>query len=107
MNVKITKKIKDPRTKEIFDYDGYEGFECFPCERTNKKNKKEIDELNNELSLLLKNKNILESNLNKLPMKVKSINTIRQKRELNNKIKITDKKINEIRFKLKKLNKGI
>ena len=101
-----SKKIKDPRTKELFDYEGYEGFNCFPCERTVKKNKKEIDELNNELNSLLKNKNIIESSLNKLPSKVKSINIMRQKRELNNKIKITENKINEIRFKIKKLMKG-
>ena len=100
------KRIKDPRTKEYFDYDGYEGFNCFPCERTVKKNKKEIDELNNELNQLLKNKNILESNINKLPAKIKSINGMRQKRELNNKIKLTDNKINEIRLKIKKLMKG-
>ena len=101
-----SKKIKDPRTKELFDYEGYEGFNCFPCERTVKKNKKEIDELNNELNSLLKNKNIIESSLNKLPSKAKSINIMRQKRELNNKIKITENKINVIRFKIKKLMKG-
>ena len=105
-NLFSSKKVKDPRTKELFDYEGYEGFNCFPCERTAKKNKKEIDELNNELNSLLKNKNIIENNLNKLPSKVKSINIMRQKRELNNKIKITENKINEIRFKLKKLMKG-
>ena len=105
-NLFSSKKVKDPRTKELFDYEGYEGFNCFPCERTVKKNKKEIDELNNELNSLLKNKNIIENNLNKLPSKVKSINIMRQKRELNNKIKITENKINEIRFKLKKLMKG-
>ena len=44
--------------------------------------------------------------MNKLPSKVKSINIMRQKRELNNKIKITENKINEIRFKIKKLMKG-
>ena len=48
----------------------------------------------------------MESCLNKLPGKIKNINSMRQKRELNNKIKITENKINEIRFKLKKLIKG-
>ena len=106
LNLLSSKKLKDPRTKEYFDYEGYEGFNCFPCERSSKKNKKEIDELNNELNQLLKNKNILESNLNKLPNKIKSINGMRQKRELNNKIKMTENKINEIRLKIKKLMKG-
>ena len=106
LNLLSSKKLKDPRTKEYFDYEGYEGFNCFPCERSSKKNKKEIDELNNELNQLLKNKNILESNLNKLPSKIKSINGMRQKRELNNKIKMTENKINEIRLKIKKLMKG-
>ncbi len=31
---------------------------------------------------------------------------MRQKRELNNKIKMTENKINEIRLKIKKLMKG-
>ena len=105
-NILTCKKIKDPRTKEYFDYEGYEGFNCFPCERNVKKNKKEIDELNNELNQLLKNKSIMENNLNKLPGRIKSINGMRQKRELNGKIKMTENKINEIRFKIKKLMKG-
>ena len=100
-----SKKVKDSRTKEYFDYEGYEGFNCFPCERPIKKNKKEIDELNNELNQLLKSKNILESNINKLPGKIKNINGMRQKRELNIKIKTTENKINEIRLKIKKLMK--
>ena len=97
--------MKDSRTKEYFDYEGYEGFNCFPCERPIKKNKKEIDELNNELNQLLKSKNILESNINKIPGKIKSINGMRQKRDLNIKIKTTENKINEIRLKIKKLMK--
>ena len=105
-NILTCKKIKDPRNKEYFDYEGYEGFNCFPCERNVKKNKKEIDELNNELNQLLKNKSIMENNLNKLPGRIKSINGMRQKRELNGKIKMTENKINEIRFKIKKLMKG-
>ena len=104
-NLVSNKKIKDTKTKEYFDYEGYEGFDCFPCERPLKKNKKEIDELNNELNQLFKNKNILESNMNRLPGKIKSLNGLRQKRELNNKIKKTDNKINEIRLKLKRLIK--
>ena len=48
----------------------------------------------------------MESNINKLPAKIKSINGMRQKRELNNKIKLTENKINEIRLKIKKLMKG-
>ena len=67
------------------------------------KNKLEIDELNNDLNMLLKKKNIMENNLIKLPGQSKSINNIRQKKELNNKIKQTENKINEIRVKLKKL----
>ena len=106
LNLNSCKKVKDPRTKEYFDYEGYEGFNCFPCERSTKKNKKEIDELNSELNQLLKNKSILEGNINKLPGKIKNINGMRQKRELNNKIKMTENKINEIRFKIKKLIKG-
>ena len=41
-NILTCKKIKDPRTKEYFDYEGYEGFNCFPCERNVKKNKKKF-----------------------------------------------------------------
>ena len=105
-NLFSSKKIKDPRTKELFDYEGYEGFDCFPCERSAKKNKKEIDELNNELNQLLKSKNIMDSNLNRLPIKIKSLNAMRQKKELSNKIKTTENKINEIRLKIKKLMKS-
>ena len=105
-NILTCKKIKDPRTKEYFDYEGYEGFNYFPCERPIKKNKKEIDELNIELNQLLKSKNLLESNINKLPAKIRSINGMRQKRDLNIKIKTTENKINEIRLKIKKLMKS-
>ena len=101
-----SKKIKDSRTKQYFDYEGYEGFNYFPCERPIKKNKKEIDELNIELNQLLKSKNLLESNINKLPAKIRSINGMRQKRDLNIKIKTTENKINEIRLKIKKLMKS-
>ena len=71
------------RTNEYFDYDGYEGFNCFPSERQQRRKKSEIDELNNDLNILLKNKNILENKLIKLPAQSKTINNIRQKKELN------------------------
>ena len=100
------KQVKDSRSRDYLDYDGYEGFNCFPCERKEKMNKLEIDELNSDLNRLLKSKNILENNLIKLPGQSKTINTIRQKKELNNKIRITENKINEIRIRLKKL-KGL
>jgi hypothetical protein len=48
----------------------------------------------------------MENNLIKLPGQSKSIINIRQKKELNNKIKQTENKINEIRVRLKKL-KGL
>ena len=99
-------QFKESRNNDFMDYDGYEGFNCFPCERKQKMNKLEIDELNNDLNMLLKKKNIMENNLIKLPGQSKSINNIRQKKELNNKIKQTENKINEIRVKLKKL-KGL
>ena len=100
------KQIKDPRTKEYLDYDGYEGFNCFPCERKEKKNKLIIDELNNDLNELIRNKNIMENKLLNLPGQSKSISNIRQKKELNYKIQQSEMKINEIRIKLKKL-KGL
>ena len=100
------KQIKDPITNEYIDYDGYEGFNCFPCERKQKRKKNEIDELNNELNILLKNKNIMENNLIKLPGHSKTINNILQKKELNNKILQTENRINEIRVRLKQL-KGL
>jgi hypothetical protein len=99
-------KFKESINNDYMDYDGYEGFNCFPCERKQKMNRLEIDELNNDLNILLKNKNIMENNLIKLPGQSKSIINIRQKKELNNKIKQTENKINEIRVRLKKL-KGL
>ena len=106
INGNQTKEISNIRDTDYYDYEGYEGFNCFPCERKQKKNKKEIDELNNDLNILLKSKNILENNLIKLPGQSKTINNIRQKKELNNKIKQTEYQINEIRTRLKQL-KGI
>jgi hypothetical protein len=45
----------------------------------------------------------MENNLIKLPEYSKSINNIRQKKELNNKIMQTENRINEIRVRLKQL----
>ncbi len=88
--------------KQYLDYDGYEGFNCFPSERK----KIETEELNNDLNMLLKKKNILENNLMKLPGQSKTLNDVRRKKELNKKIILTENKINEIRVRLKQL-KGL
>ena len=88
--------------KQYLDYDGYEGFNCFPSERK----KIETEELNNDLNMLLKKKNILENNLMKLPGQSKTLNDVRRKKELNKKIIQTENKINEIRVRLKQL-KGL
>ena len=48
----------------------------------------------------------MENSLIKLPGQSKTINNIRQKKELNNKIRQTENKINEIRIRLKQL-KGL
>ena len=100
------KQIKDPITNEYIDYDGYEGFNCFPSEKTQKILSNEIDELNHDLNILLKNKNIMENNLINLPGHSKTINNILKKKELNHKILQTETKINEIRVRLKQL-KGV
>ena len=94
------------RNNEYLDYE-YEGFNCFPSERQKRNNnKREIEELNQDLNMLLKNKNIMENNLIKLPGQSKTLNNIRQKKELNKKIIQTENKINEIRVRLKQL-KGL
>ena len=80
-------QINAPITNEYNDYD-------------------EIDELNNDLNVLLKNKNIMENNLLNLHGHSKTINNILKKKELNEKIIQTENKINEIRVRLKKL-KGL
>ena len=100
------KQIKDPLTNEYINYDGYEGFNCFPSEKTQKRRNNEIDELNNDLNILLKNKNIMENNLLNLTGHSKTINNILKKKELNHKILQTENKINEIRVRLKQL-KGL
>ncbi len=48
----------------------------------------------------------MENNLIKLPGQTKTLNNIRQKKELNKKIIKTENKINEIRVRLKQL-KGL
>jgi len=48
----------------------------------------------------------MENSLIKLPDQSKTLNNIRQKKELNNKIRQTENKINEIRVRLKQL-KGL
>jgi hypothetical protein len=106
INGNQAKEASDIRDTDYYEYEGYEGFNCFPCERKQKRNKKEIDELNNDLNILLKSKNILENKLIKLPGQSKTLNNIRQKKELNNKIIQTENQINEIRTRLKQL-KGI
>jgi hypothetical protein len=105
---KCTKKKLNgkQRNNEYLDYE-YEGFNCFPSERQKRNNnKREIEELNQDLNMLLKNKNIMENNLIKLPGQSKTLNNIRQKKELNKKIIQTENKINEIRIRLKQL-KGL
>ena len=70
---------KEHRNNDYFLYHGYEGFHCFPCERKQKLKNREIDEdeLNNDLNILLKRKNIMENNLIKFPGQSKSLNNMR------------------------------
>ena len=105
-NQKLNGNQRGHRNNDYFDYDGYEGFNCFPCERKQKIKNLEIDELNNDLNILLKRKNIMENNLLKLPGQSKSLNHMRQKKELNNQLKQTENQINEIRVRIKQL-KGL
>ena len=86
------------------DNDGYEGFNCFPSEKRKiNNNKREKEELRHDLKILLKNKNIMENNLIKLSGQSKTLNNIRQKKELYKIIIKTENKINEIRVRLKQL----
>jgi hypothetical protein len=100
------KLIKSKGTREYFDYDGYEGFNCFPCEKKEKINKLKLDELNNDLNGLIKDKNIMENKLINLPGQSKTLNNIRQKKELNYILQQTENKINAVKMKLRKL-KGL
>jgi hypothetical protein len=98
------KLIKSKGAREY--YDGYEGFNCFPCEKKEKMNKLKLDELNNDLNGLIKDKNIMENKLINLPGQSKTMSNIRQKKELNYILQQTENKINEVRMKLRKL-KGL
>ena len=100
------KLIKSKGSREYYDYDGYEGFNCFPCEKKEKINKLKLDELNNDLNGLIKDKNIMENKLINLPGQSKTMSNIRQKKELNYILQQTENKINEVRMKLRKL-KGL
>ena len=105
-NSSINPSEKNYKNNFNYRYEGYDGFNYFTCDKKLKLNKNEIEELNMKLNFLMNEKMKLENEIMKLPEQSRTISDLKKKKELNNSIKETENRINEIKIRLKKLTRG-
>ncbi|MCQ2815876.1 MAG: hypothetical protein MJ252_01295 [archaeon] len=114
-NSKVASKYENPerrtgryeKFKGNINKDVYDGFDYFPSEHNIAANSSEITNLDSDLNNLLKERDLIENEINRMPTRPRNLNEIRTKRGKTEMLEQIEEKINQIKRRIRQFNNGL